>query len=152
MPLWWRCRLERSPCKLYNWIKQRQTRSWKIHFQTLGNRCKCHGSSKMTIINGCPLSYMYFFCSGFISLRINRATIKMCVYSPPFHIQHLSHSIFQINWIGGNCRYVRKFWRDMKGCNRYIHVYKMSLWLNSLDLPIMQKFGPISPDGTNTYF
>ena len=25
-------------------------------FQTLGNRCKCHGSSEMTIINGFPVS------------------------------------------------------------------------------------------------
>ena len=24
--------------------------------QTLNNRCKCHGSSEMNIINGCPLS------------------------------------------------------------------------------------------------
>ena len=74
--------------------------------------------------------------------------IKMCVYSPPFHTSPPPFDIpDQLK--DGNYRYVRKFWRDMKGRNRYIHVYKMSLWLNSLDFP---KFRPISPDGTNTYF
>ena len=34
----------------------RKNRSWQLHCQTLGNRCECHGSSEMTIINGRPVS------------------------------------------------------------------------------------------------
>ena len=32
----------------------RKNRQWQLHCQTLGNRWECHGSSEMTIINGCP--------------------------------------------------------------------------------------------------
>ena len=34
----------------------RQTYIVKTDSDTLGNRCKCHGSMEMTIINGCPVS------------------------------------------------------------------------------------------------
>ena len=33
-----------------------KTGSEKLHWQTLGNRCDCHWSSEMTIINGCHVS------------------------------------------------------------------------------------------------
>ena len=34
----------------------RTNRKWQLHCQTLGNRCECHGSSEMSILNGCPVS------------------------------------------------------------------------------------------------
>ena len=36
--------------------KLRQTLVFKLHCQMLGNRCLCHRSSWMTVINGCPVS------------------------------------------------------------------------------------------------
>ena len=34
----------------------RKNRQWQLHCWTLSNRRECHGSSEMTIINGCPVS------------------------------------------------------------------------------------------------
>ena len=33
-----------------------ENRHWQLQCKTLRNMCTCHGSSKMAIINGCPVS------------------------------------------------------------------------------------------------
>ena len=62
-PRRWCSGLERSPLKRKVWCSipaatdlSCKNRYWQLHCYTPSVRCECHGSSEMTILNGCPES------------------------------------------------------------------------------------------------
>ena len=62
----------------------RLNRKWQLHCSMLGIRCECHGSSEMTIINGCSMSQQVWHAKepSMINGHKCRAQVKICNPSP----------------------------------------------------------------------
>ena len=94
-------------------------RYWQLHCQTLGNRCECHGSTEMTIINGCPLS-QYVWHAKELSLFNGHecwAKVKICSPSPVMVTSPYAYS----SQCNGAQHYDMPFLET--GKLRYLHVW-----------------------------
>ena len=94
-------------------------RYWQLHCQTLGNRCECHGSTEMTIINGCPLSQYVWHAKELSLLNGHEcwAKVKICSPSPVMVTSPYAYS----SQCNGAQHYDMPF--QETGKLRYLHVW-----------------------------
>ena len=111
----------------HGWVFESQLRQTLVvktgnDCQTLGNRCKCHGSSEMTIINWCPVSQWY-------------GTLKNCTIA--LNAEDRSKFVTLL-------RYVWKQWNYTVGCKHDICTIYGKVLYDYFEFQIQSNFNVIS--------